>query len=73
MAAMGRERNLESIGYDCNFREARQRRIPIAYQLLVAGFNAQNFRPAGGFGQLPVFTHDTASDERFCAEMAALS
>ena len=41
--------------------------------LLVAGFDAQSFRPAGGFGQLPVLTHDAASDERFCAEMAALS
>ena len=41
--------------------------------LLVAGFDAQNFRPAGGFGQLPVLTHEAPGAERFCAEMVALS
>ena len=41
--------------------------------LLVAGFDAQNFRAAGGFGQLLVLTHEAPGAEKSCVEMAALS
>ena len=41
--------------------------------LLVAGFEVQDCWPAHGQGQLHGFTHDAASDEKFCAEMVALS
>ena len=37
--------------------------------LLVAGFEVQDCWPAHGQGQLHGFTHDAASDEKFCAEM----
>ena len=51
-----------------------KKRIALAsYLLLVAGFDAQNFRLADGFGQLPVLTHEAPGAEKFCAEMAALS
>ena len=41
--------------------------------LLVAGFEVQDCWPAHGQGRLHGFTHDAASDEKFCAEMVALS
>ena len=44
-----------------------------AFHLLVAGFEVQDGCPAHGQGQLHGFTHDAASDEKFCAEMVALS
>ena len=48
-------------------------KVIFGYMLLVVGFEVQACWPAHGQGQLHGFTHDAASDEKFCAEMVALS